>query len=234
MQPRRRPVIESNVPLELLLFLNGYVSTLIARETLPVPFIGLLFGHLSLLQDSLVSLERVLTTPLPFQYDIHLKASTWFFLLILPFQIYSNLGWITIPAQFIASILFCGWLELGRELEQPFGYDDSDLDLDHFCELIAAELREIATHPQPSPAAVVLSPHNTPFLPTDPRSAPEILADLAQTQNGSGEASRTAALRKVLAKHYHECERFSSASKRDTRRRQISTPSRSIDVYDVV
>lgn len=231
MQPRRRPAIESNVPLELLLFLNGYISTLIARETLPVPFIGLLFGHLSLLQDSLVSLERVLTTPLPFTYSIHLRASTWFFLLILPFQIYSNLGWLTIPGEFIASILFCGWLELGRQLEMPLGYDDSDLDLDHFCALIAAELREIASHPQTSPAAIVLSPHNTPFLPTDMRSAPTILADLVQSQNGG--ISRTAALRKVLAKHYHECEHFSSASKRDTRRR-VPTPSRSVDVYDIV
>lgn len=41
------------------------------------------------------------------------------------------------------SCIFLGFLELGTQLENPFGYDDSDLDLDMFCALIARELKEI-------------------------------------------------------------------------------------------
>lgn len=63
------------------------------------------------------------TTPLPFAYNMHLRATTYVYLVFLPFQIYSALGYLTIPAMFIASCVFLGFLELGTQLENPFGYD---------------------------------------------------------------------------------------------------------------
>ena len=57
---------------------------------------ALLNGLLSL-TDSLTGLERILTTPIPFSYSIHLWAVTVIYCLALPFQIWNALGWITIP-----------------------------------------------------------------------------------------------------------------------------------------
>lgn len=135
------------------------------------------FNALGVLQEALHTLERVHTTPLPFAYQAHLKASIWAFLFFLPIQIYDALGYVTIAATFITATIYLGFLEIANQVENPFGYDDSDLDLDHYCSLIAAELREIVAHPQPDPDEFVSSPLNQPFYPTDDRSAIDILRD---------------------------------------------------------
>jgi putative membrane protein len=49
---RRRPQIDSNIPLEISLFLSGYVGALIRRKTLDAPFVSILFASLGALQDS--------------------------------------------------------------------------------------------------------------------------------------------------------------------------------------
>lgn len=53
-------------------------------------------GLLSL-TDSLTGLERILTTPIPFSYSIHLWVVTVIYCLALPFQIWKAMGWLTIP-----------------------------------------------------------------------------------------------------------------------------------------
>ncbi|BGO98372.1 hypothetical protein NBRC10513v2_002767 [Rhodotorula toruloides] len=201
-------VASTNIPLEIQLFLHGYITTCIRRGTLAAPLVGVAFGALNQLGDSLAICERVLSTPLPFSYSVHLRATAFVYLLILPFQIYGSLGWLTIPAQFIAACVFWGFLELSRQVEQPFGYDDSDLDLDKYCALIAAELQEIAAHSAPSPSSFTFSPLNTPFGPYDTRSAPEILADFSQTHGGTNQAAvkGVPGMRAFLARSYHDLE----------------------------
>ena len=56
-----------------------------------------LLNALLSLTDSLTGLERILTTPIPFSYSIHLWVVTIIYCLVLPFQIWKTLGWITIP-----------------------------------------------------------------------------------------------------------------------------------------
>ena len=58
---------------------------------------GALLNALLSLTDSLTGLERILTTPIPFSYSIHLWVVTVIYCLALPFQIWAALGWITIP-----------------------------------------------------------------------------------------------------------------------------------------
>lgn len=57
---------------------------------------ALMNGLLSL-TDSLTGLERILTTPIPFSYSVHLWVVTIIYCLALPFQIWKTMGWITIP-----------------------------------------------------------------------------------------------------------------------------------------
>ena len=187
---------------------------------------------------------------------MHLRATTYVYLIFLPFQIYSALvsalrgsacrarspllflgltrvfrlqKYLTIPAVAIASIVFLGFLELGTQLENPFGFDDSDLNLDGFCQLIERELREIVAHPQPAPSTYVFSPLNTPFLPSDPRSAPEILNDLVAAQDGT-QTRGVPLLRKMFAQQFSTHESMGRNSK--SKRKPVG-PSRSVDVFSV-
>lgn len=88
--------------------------------------------------------ERVLTTPLPIAYTISIAQITWVYVMVLPFQLYDKLEWVTIPATMVASYIILGLLFIGREIENPFGHDVNDLPLDQYCEQIACEMDVVA------------------------------------------------------------------------------------------
>ncbi|KAF5336356.1 hypothetical protein D9611_006596 [Ephemerocybe angulata] len=168
--------VESNVPLEITLFLANYTGFLMRSGLVQPAIVTALQGNLATLQDTLSNLERICNTPLPFAYQAHLRMSLWLYLLFLPFQVVTAMHYITIPGTAFASFLLLGFLEIGQEIENPFNYDLNDLDLDHFCLDIQRQLHEITTHTNPDPSEFVFSPLNQPFAPADKRSASELIA----------------------------------------------------------
>jgi putative membrane protein len=56
------------------------------------------------------------------------------YIAFLPFQLVNLVGWATIIVVFIASFTLLGVLAIAREIEEPFGYDHNDLNLDEFCQ----------------------------------------------------------------------------------------------------
>ncbi|KAI5117170.1 hypothetical protein M0805_003986 [Coniferiporia weirii] len=154
-------VVTHNVPLEISMYLTSYVATLSARKSIDVPTTNLLIASVNQLTDALTGLERILTTPIPFSYSIHLWLVTIIYVLALPFQIYATLRWITIPATAIMSFIFFGFLVAGEEIENPFGYDKNDLNMDHFThDIIRNELRALTAFPPPDPEHWAFSPRN--------------------------------------------------------------------------
>ncbi|PPQ93138.1 hypothetical protein CVT25_003519 [Psilocybe cyanescens] len=128
---KHRPKIAGggeNLPLEILRCLSEWVSVLDDRGTVQGPTLGPMLGAIAAFEDSLTALERILTTPLPF--------TVWLYLFFLPFQLVAIFGYYAIPGVAIAAFIYLGFLAAGEEIEQPFGYDDNDLDLDLFCHLI--------------------------------------------------------------------------------------------------
>ncbi|KAF8342989.1 Bestrophin, RFP-TM, chloride channel-domain-containing protein [Cantharellus anzutake] len=161
-------VVSHNIPLEIAIYLSSYIATLQQRKTADVPTVNGLLGSLAILTDALTGLERVLTTPIPFSYSIHLWSVTIIYVFFLPFQLWSTLRYVTIPATAIAAFFFFGFLAAGEEIENPFGYDkvknndisgrimvvmlsiQNDLNMDHFCHnIIRLELRSITSRPMP-------------------------------------------------------------------------------------
>ncbi|CAE7094371.1 unnamed protein product [Rhizoctonia solani] len=148
----KQHVISHNVPLEITLYLSSYISALQQRKVVDVPTINTLLLGLNQLVDSLSGLERILTTPIPFSYGVHLWTVCLLYVFFLPFQLWPVLKWVTIPATSIAAFLFFGFIVAGEEIENPFGYDKNDLNLDHFCRnIIHAELMAITSVPVPDP-----------------------------------------------------------------------------------
>lgn len=166
---------ESNVPLEICLFLSSYLAMLLKQGLLQPAIATAYVNNLSSFQDAVTALERVRTTPIPFAYQMHLRMTIWLYLLFLPFQIVLSLDWVTIPATAFAAFLYLGFLEIGSEIEDPFQYDANDLDLDHFCKTIARELSEVTAHPVVDPSTYIFSQWNQPLAPADTRSADEIV-----------------------------------------------------------
>lgn len=165
---RRRAVMRNhrgqhsyNIPLEISFYLGSYVSALQSRKVVDAPTTTVLLATITQLVDALTGLERILTTPIPFSYCIHLWLVTVVYCLALPFQLWSTLKWVTIPATVVASFIFFGFLVAGEEIENPFGYDKNDLNMDHFVRnIIRKELRAIMAMPTPDPSVWAFSSEN--------------------------------------------------------------------------
>ncbi|KAF8871274.1 Bestrophin, RFP-TM, chloride channel-domain-containing protein, partial [Gymnopilus junonius] len=76
------------------------------------------------------------------------RHTVWIYLFFLPFQLVTQFQYYTIPGVAIAAFIYLGFLAAGEEIEQPFGYDHNDLDLDLFCHsIIHNELKQLRTTP---------------------------------------------------------------------------------------
>ncbi|ESK92461.1 UPF0187-domain-containing protein [Moniliophthora roreri MCA 2997] len=150
---KQRPVLPgtgggANLPLEILRCLSEWMSVLEERGTVPGTSMGSLMGCVATFEDSLGILEKVVGVPLPFVLSVHIKHTVWIYLFFLPFQLVRMFGWYSIIGVAIAAFIYQGFVTAGEDLEQPFGYEPSDLDLDFFCrEVIHIEMARLKRSP---------------------------------------------------------------------------------------
>jgi len=209
-KPKRKvyeDVVESYIPLEIILFLSNYTASCMKHNYITPAIATGMTNNISILQDTVSNLERICNTPLPFAYQAHLRMSLWLYLLFLPFQVYNQFFWVTIPGTAFASFLLLGFLEIGQEIENPFNYDLNDLDLDYFCTTIQRELHLITAHPAPDPSSYIFSHLNYPFAPADPRSAQELAAQDAYLPPGDHAAEPgLSSIRRVLVQGFKDID----------------------------
>ncbi|KAI0330646.1 UPF0187-domain-containing protein [Cubamyces sp. BRFM 1775] len=169
----RSKTVTHNLPLEISLYLSSYIAALQDRGAVPPPTATNLLNALNQLVDALTGLERILTTPIPFSYRVQLWSVTVLYCLLLPFQIWSALKWLTIPATCLLSFIFFGFLVAGEEIESK-RYDKNDLNLDHFTHnIIRNELRAITALPAPHVESWAFSQFNDQIFSTEERAAPD-------------------------------------------------------------
>ncbi|MBL8679600.1 MAG: hypothetical protein JNK05_10560 [Myxococcales bacterium] len=90
--------------------------------------------------DYVGACERIVKTPLPFAYVVHLRRALIMYTFTLPFALLKDLGWAMVPAVFMVAYIFYGIEEIGVQIEDPFGYDDNDLPLERICTTIENNL----------------------------------------------------------------------------------------------
>jgi len=202
---------ESNVPLEITIYLNNYLAYCLKNGWLQPALATGLMNNVASLQDTLSNLDRIGNTPLPFAYQAHLRMSLWLYLLFLPFQVVSGLHYLTIPGTAFASFLLLGFLEIGQEIENPFNYDLNDLDLDSFCSAIQRELHEVTAHTMPDPGTFIFTSWNQPFAPADRRSAEELTHDAEEAYKHADHPDvepGMATIRRTLLKSWRDVDRI--------------------------
>lgn len=87
--------------------------------------------------------ERILKTPLTTSYRVFLRQGMWLYLLVLPWGIIHDLDLWTVPVTIVQAYLFVAIDEIARAVENPFGLDEDDLDLDGICRGIEQSVRDI-------------------------------------------------------------------------------------------
>nr|CAG8441350.1 9854_t:CDS:2 [Entrophospora candida] len=131
---------DSNIPLEISLFISAYIHYNAKEKKIDSPLVSNMLASVNVLVDCLSQFERVLRSPIPLAYSIHLAQTVWVYCLSLPFQLVGQANYATIPIVFFASMVLIGIERIGAEIENPFGYDENDLPLDDFCKHIKDEL----------------------------------------------------------------------------------------------
>ncbi|KAF2427406.1 UPF0187-domain-containing protein [Tothia fuscella] len=155
-----------NLPLEILTYMSSFVDEQVEQGLLKVPMHQTLaYNNIAALNDVLTGTDRILNTPLPVAYSIAIAQVTWMYIIMLPFQLYKALGWVTIPGSIFAAYIILGILLIGREIENPFGNDVNDLPLDHFCFQLATELDTISAIRKPNTEEWVKNSNNKVLFP---------------------------------------------------------------------
>lgn len=75
---RKKPApVDSNVPLQIMLYINSYNAFLQRQSLLSAPAGAALTTTINALQDAISGLDRIKETPLPFAYQAHLRLTVW-------------------------------------------------------------------------------------------------------------------------------------------------------------
>jgi ion channel-forming bestrophin family protein len=133
----------NNPPLEIVFWISDYLQAQQERGQISLYQMNELQNTLSGLVDTLGACERILRTPMPLAYAIHLKQLLLIYCILLPFQMVDDLKWWTALATALVSFTLFGIEAIGVEIENPFGADPNDLPLDAICNTIEQNVTDL-------------------------------------------------------------------------------------------
>lgn len=129
--------------------------------------------NVQLLIDYQGGCERIVKTPLPFAYMLHLRRTLILFILGLPFALVEPFGWATVPVVVLVAHTFLGIEEIGVEIEDPFGTEPNDLPLEQISAAIGRSLDEVVPwQNQPPIDSPALSYPGAPLTPVPSTQEP--------------------------------------------------------------
>ncbi|AFY70368.1 hypothetical protein Pse7367_2101 [Thalassoporum mexicanum PCC 7367] len=129
--------------LEIAFWIGDYMQKQYERGCLAMHQLVSMHDLLAVMVDVLGSCERIQKTPIPIAYAIHLRQLLLIYCLSLPFQLVSEIGWLTIPTTALASFTLMGIEEIGVEIEDPFGCDPNDLPLNAICSTMLRNIEDL-------------------------------------------------------------------------------------------
>jgi ion channel-forming bestrophin family protein len=87
--------------------------------------------------------ERIRNTRIVRSYRIFAQQCIMLYLATLPWGIVDSFHWWTVPLTIISAYFMLGMETVAEHIEEPFGLDEDDLDLDVLCETIERTVEQI-------------------------------------------------------------------------------------------
>jgi putative membrane protein len=87
--------------------------------------------------------ERIRNTRIVRSYRIFAQQCIILYLATLPWGIVDSFHWWTVPLTIISAYFMLGMETVAEHIEEPFGLDEDDLDLDVLCETIERTVEQI-------------------------------------------------------------------------------------------
>jgi ion channel-forming bestrophin family protein len=136
-------IMINNPPLEVAFWIGDYLQHQYDRNCINSYQLSSMQELVNSLVDNLGACERILRTPMPLAYAIHLKQLLLLYCLSLPFQMVASLGWWTGFVSALISFTLFGIEAIGLEIENPFGYDANDLPLNAICDTMKRNIDDL-------------------------------------------------------------------------------------------
>lgn len=133
----------TNKPTDILVFLQDYLQTQMHKGNVLINQVSTMQSGVNNLLEGSIGCQRILDTPIPIAYSIHLKQLLLLYCLTLPFQFVNQLGLWTGPIVFLVSIALLGIEAIGMEIENPFGTDENDINMSTLSKDIVSGIDEI-------------------------------------------------------------------------------------------
>lgn len=102
--------------------------------------------HLANLLDLCGGCERIRKTPIALSYLRYVRQALTVYLLILPWGLVHQVQFGVVPTSILVAYFMFGLEIIAEHQENPFGYDEDDLDLEAINAGIHATLAEILSH----------------------------------------------------------------------------------------
>ncbi|KAF7729677.1 hypothetical protein EC973_004050 [Apophysomyces ossiformis] len=134
------------LPIEILFRVALYINQAKAAGKIESSFVSVTTSSIDTLINCLTAFERIVHTPIPKAYNIHLKQGVVLYIFFFPFALVEAIGWLVAPIVALVSFTLFGIEAIGAEIENPFGYDANDLPLNRYCDELKKEVEYIIYH----------------------------------------------------------------------------------------
>ncbi len=99
--------------------------------------------HLNGLMDVCGACERIANTPFPFSYKAMLRTGLVLHFILAPWFTLSHMELSGIPVLLLVCLFLLGMELIDSHIEEPFGHDEDDLDLERYAETIGTNVKAI-------------------------------------------------------------------------------------------
>ncbi|KAK3272804.1 hypothetical protein CYMTET_18919 [Cymbomonas tetramitiformis] len=107
---------EVHVPNHIL----RVMSELVYRADLHPVLNTEMSDNITFFEDVLGKCERILKTPIPLSYTRHTSRFLCMWLALLPFALYKDCGWASVPIEAFTAFCLLGIEDIGVQIEEPF------------------------------------------------------------------------------------------------------------------
>jgi putative membrane protein len=132
-----------HMPLSVSQELYRWLGTQLEKSKIDGFQFRALDDELARLMEICGGCERIARTPFVRSYRIFARQCVVLFLITLPWGVANDFQWWTVPLTMIMGYFMIGMEIVAEHVEEPFGHDDDDLDLDGLCDTMERSVNAI-------------------------------------------------------------------------------------------
>jgi ion channel-forming bestrophin family protein len=138
---------ETSLPPHLPIFVASRIIAQVAKFHRDGVITEMMFrnvdSHLNAMLDVCGACERIQNTPIPFSYKAMLRTGLVLHFAIAPWYTISAIGYRGIPVLMLVCFFLLGVELIDSHIEDPFGHDEDDLDLERYSETIGKNVHYV-------------------------------------------------------------------------------------------